>query len=217
MASRRSAIHRAVCLLVAADLPRLHQPDVHDRVRAGPLGVDHADHAGRRADVAVVADLAAALRVERRDVQEHSDVLALLGHRELTALGVEHRDDLRVGSPVAGTRRTRSAEPRRTSDPDRYLLRGRTGARSLLLQELREPIDIDREPGLGRELLGQREREPERVGELERVVARQDLALLVPRHGLSKSWSPWRSVAANRSSSDVATCRTNASFSRSSG
>ena len=48
----------------------------------------------------MVADLAAALRVERRDVQEDADVLALLGHRELTALGVEHRDDLRVALQV---------------------------------------------------------------------------------------------------------------------
>ena len=69
----------AVRVLIRADLSRFHDARMHDGVRSGPLRVDHADHARRGSDEAVVADLAAALRIERRDVEEHTNVLALFG------------------------------------------------------------------------------------------------------------------------------------------
>ena len=124
----------------------------------------------------VVADLPAALGVERRHVQEDADVLTLLGHRQLAALGVEHRHDLPVGVemlvPDELGRRHRAG-----LDADRHAASPRPrGARALLLQELGEAVDVHLQPRLGRQLLRQLQREPERVGELERLVAGQDLA-----------------------------------------
>ena len=102
-------------------------------------------------------------------------------------------------------------------ETDRDLLRGGAGAAPLLLQQLPEPVAVDREPGLRGELFGELQREPEGVGELEGVFA-GDAVVLGPASSRPRtSTNPWRSVAANRSSSDPDTCRMNASFSRSSG
>ena len=132
----------------------------------------HADGAGVGADHAVVPHLTAALRVERRAIQEHAHRLALLGDLELPVLVAQEQRDraFRLGLLVA--RRTSSAARRRRparSPPSSTAARARSFCSC---NSVAEPILVDLHARVGRELDRQLDREAERVGQLERVVAR---------------------------------------------
>ena len=137
--------------------------------------------ATRLAEDAVVADLAAALGIERRPVEDDLG-LAVAGQLvELHAVA-DDRDD------PALRRRRLVAEERRVADArlDGAVQRGqlgvlrelglRAGPRALALfgQGDVEPVAIDPDAVLGGELDGQVDREAVRVVELERDVAGQD-------------------------------------------
>ena len=138
-------------------------PVVDDRVRRLPAAVSiDVDRPGVGSDLSLVADLAAALGVERRTVEEQPNPLALLRRLELGVVLVQeeaHRR-FRLVFSVADElgRRDRSG-----LQTDLDLLGGRARTVALLLEQAREPVGIDRQPLVGRELLGELDREPERV------------------------------------------------------
>ena len=145
------------------------------QVGQGERRVEHLDGTGLGADRAAVADLAAALGVERRAVEEHLDevVVAVLGevreHGQDAGLGgvvgvaderrgAELLDDLAVGVEVGVVA---------------ALLAGRLGPLALRRHLGLEPGDVDGDVALAGDLLGQLEREAVRVVEHERGRAGQ--------------------------------------------
>ena len=157
-------------VLARTDLAGLHDADVHDRLRAGPLRVGDPDGARRRADPALVPHLPAGLRVERRPRQEQTDLLALLGDGELAVLRIEQRHDGALGLGLCVPHELRRRHGARVQ-ADRHLLRVAPRALLLLLQQLVEPVRVHRRPRVLRQLQGELEREAERVRELERVLS----------------------------------------------
>ena len=159
-------------ILTGAHLSRLHDAEMHDRLRPGPLRIDHANGARDGADLTHVADLAARLGVEGCCRKEDTDLLALLADVEFAILRIQERHDgaLGFGLRVADERRRRH---RAGVETDRNLPGGIASSLALLLQENLETFGIDRESGIAGKLLGQLQREAERVGQLERHIACQ--------------------------------------------
>ena len=169
-------VDRRVRDLVGPHLARLDDADVHDRVLARRDRVLDTDHARRRADRASIADLSTTLGVEGRAFQEDPDPFALLRRRELFVRLVQQQRQrrLRLGLAVADELGRRDGAGPET---DLDLLRAAARALALLLEELAEPVRVHGHPLLGRDLLDELDRVPERVVQAERVVATDPAAL----------------------------------------
>ena len=210
-----SRVDRGVGDLARADLPGLDGPHVHRGVPAGRHGVGDANHAGVGADQALVPHLTAALRVERRAVEEHAHGLALFGGLELFGAVVQDQRDRRFGLGLVVADELGGRDGARF-ETDLDLLACRTRSVALFLEQLGEPVGVDRESGLGRPFLDLFARIPN-VSDSANASSPEIREPSARPLASSKSTSPLPRVAENRSSSESATWRTNASFSRSSG
>jgi hypothetical protein len=179
VASRRACVHLPVDLLALADLAGPDDPGVHDDAAGPELRIGHRDRPTRRPDQAPVADLAAGLRVERRPVQDEADLLAF-GRDRLPSPGPDQREQPPIGLEGLVPHelgRACLAGDRGELLLDAYVLRRTLPAPALLLHQGLEPVLVDLEPRLGRELARELFREAERVVELEDHIARQPLRI----------------------------------------
>src|SRR5439155_21963272 len=136
------------------------------------IGAHRAALVGRNRPA--IAHLAAALRIERSAIQHDLDVGPLVGGLDARAAEYE-RDDRSIGLElvVAGELAPQLlvlAEPGvelAEAHPVLRELRGRPASAPLPLEELAEPVLVDRKPRRGRDLLGHLERKAVRVGETE--------------------------------------------------
>jgi hypothetical protein len=148
------------------------------------LGVEHLEAAGRGLEQAGVADLAATLGVERRAGQHDLDEVALLGGL-LQATGGDDRaelglrDERVVADELGGADRT----GRLPVDVHRHavaaLLGRGAGPLALLLHQRVEPVTVELEAGVRRDLHGQVDREAVGVVQLEGRVAREAVERVV--------------------------------------
>ena len=74
------AVHQRLDLIAVADLTGRHRSRVDEHIARRALGVDDLDRAGPRADHAAIANLAAALAVERGGGQHDPHLVAFGGH-----------------------------------------------------------------------------------------------------------------------------------------
>ena len=168
MASRRSTSMAAVASWPGS-IDALDDARVVAVEAGQPVGgvVDHRG-AGVGADHAGVADLAAALGVERRAVEEDRHLVAVAGDdREHGGLGLH----LLAADELGGAVVVEDLLEARAVGVDVALLARLLGAGALLLHELLEGGEVDADPALGRHLLGDLDREAEGVVELEGDVA----------------------------------------------
>lgn len=147
------------------------------QVRAASLGgIAHLEAHASRLEVATVADLAAGLGVERRLVEDHDALLALL--QALDGLAVpEQRDDL----PGAGDALI-AEEAGLAVDLDQAVVvhaegAGSAGALALGLHLALEAVLVDGQLALAGDVIGQVDREAIGVVQLEHHVAGNHAAL----------------------------------------
>lgn len=147
------------------------------QVRAASLGgIAHVEAHASRLEVATVADLAAGLGVERRLVEDHDALLALL--QALDGLAVpEQRDDL----PGAGDALI-AEEAGLAVDLDQAVVvhaegAGSAGALALGLHLALEAVLVDGQLALAGDVIGQVDREAIGVVQLEHHVAGNHAAL----------------------------------------
>ena len=178
--ARRSASTTASTVSPTRNRP-VERPSMDDQaadrlLRVGDLEQDAP--AARLADLALVADLAATLGIERRAIEDELG-LAVAGQLVVLHAVADDREDAAVGG------RGLVAQERGVAGPglDRGVQRGQLrvleefglapGARSVALfrQRTVEPGPVDGHAGLGGELDGQVDREPVRVVQPERRLA----------------------------------------------
>ncbi len=165
------SVDHGVRALTCPHLAGLHHADVHDRMRARRHGVGDPHESGVGSDDALVADLAAALGVERGPVQEQAYLLPFLRAVQLFARVVEQERDRSFGVGLLVAHELGGRHGARF-EPDLDLLAGAPGTFTLRLQELGEPIEVHREARLGGPFLDLFARDPEGVRQRERILAR---------------------------------------------
>lgn len=179
MVERGGLAHRGVDLGLdrAADAQVAPGDHAMVQVRAAGLGgIAHVETHASRLEVATVADLAAGLGVERRLVENHDTLLALL--QALDGLAVpEQRDDL----PGAGDALI-AKEAGLTVDLDKAVVvhaecAGSAGALALGLHLALEALLVDGQLALAGDVIGQVDREAIGVVQLEHHVAGNHAAL----------------------------------------
>ena len=204
-APRRS---RACGLLAGADLARRDDAHVH-RWPPAPAGMVSVtpNHAGGGPDQSLVADLTAALRVERRAIEEDADRLRPPRPPQLGGIArrATARSARRPRGPWYPTNSVGGTAP--ASRPIVDLLRGRARTVALLLEQLGEPVGVDRRGRL----------RPPSSSDAARAgtrTCRDSLNAASPEIARSAPPGPWRRrrarmpcrrVAENRSSSESAT------------
>ena len=165
-----------------------HHPGGVDReaLQAGP-GVGDLEHGPAPGpDQAGVADLAAALGVERRPVQDQLDLVALAGRGQLLAVAEQPQDAAlgggglvadEGGAAVAAGQVPVGVEPAQVGV---QLPAGLLGPAALVVHELAEAVGVDVQARLPRRLQGQLVGEPVGVVELEGGVAGEHGRALLP-------------------------------------
>ena len=158
--------------LARVDLALDDPGDVPAQTGQGERGVDHLGEPSVGADRAGVADLATRLRIERAAVDEELDgaVVVRGDHREDSTLGLTVDVAGELGLPEL---------LEQLAVDDRFLV-GLTAdlprvlaAATLLVHRRVEAGGVDIDAPLGRDLRRELEREPERVVQPERDIARQ--------------------------------------------
>ena len=150
---------------------------MHDEIAEPPLRVRDFEARTVDLDDAVVADLAASLRVERGRIQDDFDLVAFPCRGDLLA-GAHDSDELRfllrslVAGEEAGAGLGEDARQRLAIRQVQLRAPVAAGTRTLLVHQYLEVGAVDLEARVLRDLERQLEREPVRVVQLERDIAR---------------------------------------------
>ena len=170
-------VHLSVDLLALADLAGPHDAGVHDQASRPELRVQHVDRSTGSAEDPPIADLPTGLGVEGRPVQDDPYLLALARDRR-SSVRPEEREQPPIGreglvADELGL--ARFARDGRELLLGGHFLRRALGALALFGHQGLEPIVVDLQTGVGRELARELLGEAEGVVQLEHDVTGEPL------------------------------------------
>ena len=175
--SRRADVDRQLDRVAHGERTAGQRADMHEQVAQPLLRVGHGDHGVADADGAVVADLAAGFAVERGLVGDHHDRTGI-GALDLASVdhqGGDHAFGMGGGvtQELGGTQRLAQVEPDLLDRRVARALPGGARGGALAAHRGVEAVAVDRAALAAQGVLGQVEREAERIVELERHLAGQ--------------------------------------------